>query len=90
MLSKKDQIEMALQSVRLQFPELESAKMFMVNNPEKRSTVYMTVLMGTNKCNMNEVVAQFVGGRQHNVYEDVNRDNPNLRIVIEDINNLLE
>ena len=56
--------------------------------------VFLTILLGgLNESNpkafMDNVVADFVNGRMYNEYIDANLDNPWLRIIIEDINDLV-
>ena len=62
-----------------------------VNN----KSVYLTILVGgLNENNPQEymdfVVSKFVTGRMYNEYVDANLDNPWLRIIIEDVNDLLD
>lgn len=71
---------------------LNVAKFYEVKNGDR--TVYITVLIGglksgTPKSFMDIVVAEYVSGRLYNEYVDANLDNPWLRIIIEDINDLI-
>lgn len=71
---------------------LAVAKTHEVRN--KNKIVYMTVLVGglnmqNPKSFMDGVVAEFVQDRMFNEYIDSNLDNPWLRIIIEDINDLI-
>ncbi len=56
--------------------------------------VFITVLIGglhssNPQSYMDNVVSEFVEKRMYNEYVDANLDNPWLRIIIEDINDLL-
>jgi len=71
---------------------LAVAKTHIINNGKK--SVFITLLIGgLNASNpqsfMDYVVSEFVGKRMYNEYVDANLDNPWLRIIIEDINDLL-
>lgn len=71
---------------------LAVAKTILVNNGNK--SAFMTILVGgfdaqNPKSFMDGVVAEFVRDRMFNEYIDSNLDNPWLRIIIEDINDLL-
>lgn len=59
-----------------------------------RKVAFITILVGglndsNPKAYMDYVVSDFVNGRMYNEYIDANLDNPWLRIIIEDINDLL-
>ena len=61
---------------------------------EGNKQVFLTILLGgLNESNpkafMDNVVAEFVNGRMYNEYIDANLDNTWLRIIIEDINDLV-
>lgn len=71
---------------------LAVAKTHMIRNENKMA--YMTILVGgltesNPKSYMDGVVLEFTNGRMYNEYVDANLDNPWLRIIIEDINDLL-
>ena len=73
--------------------QLAVAKTHEINNNGK--SVYVTVLVGGLNSNdpqsfMDLVVSDFVHGRMYNEYVDANLDNPWLRIIIEDVNDLLD
>jgi len=72
---------------------LAVAKTHLVENGTKK--VFVTILVGGLGYNnpqsfMDGVVSEFVEERMYNEYIDANLDNPWLRIIIEDINDLLE
>ena len=72
--------------------KLSVAKTHPIHNGCKVS--FMTILVGglndsNPKAYMDYVVSDFVNGRMYNEYIDSNLDNPWLRIIIEDINDLL-
>lgn len=71
---------------------LNVAKFYEVKNVNRAA--YITILIGgltsVNPKNfMDEVVYEYVYGRMYNEYIDANLDNPWLRIIIEDINDLI-
>lgn len=71
---------------------LAVAKTHKIDNNGK--ITYVTILVGgLNKENpknyMDLVVSEFVRNRMYNEYVDANLDNPWLRIIVEDINDLL-
>lgn len=71
---------------------LNVAKFYEVKNVNRAA--YVTILIGgltsVNPKNfMDEVVYEYVYGRMYNEYIDANLDNPWLRIIIEDINDLI-
>lgn len=73
---------------------LNVAKGYVVKNKELDRTAYVTILIGgltsvNPKKFMDEVVYEYVYGRMYNEYIDANLDNPWLRIIIEDINDLI-
>ena len=71
---------------------LNVAKFYEVHNAGRNA--YITILIGgletgTPKSFMDIVVAKYVSNRMYNEYVDANLDNPWLRIIIEDINDLI-
>lgn len=71
---------------------LNVAKFYEVKNGDR--TAYITILLGglhsgIPQSFMDGVVAKYVSGRMYNEYVDANLDNPWLRIIIEDINDLI-
>ena len=72
---------------------LAVAKTHKIDNSGK--ITYVTILVGgldkeNPKNYMDLVVSEFVGNRMYNEYVDANLDNPWLRIIVEDINDLLD
>ena len=71
---------------------LNVAKFYEVKNVNRAA--YITILIGglgsgTPKSFMDIVVTEYVSSRMYNEYVDANLDNPWLRIIIEDINDLI-
>ncbi len=72
--------------------QLAVAKTHPIKNGNK--VAFVTILVGglnlsNPKSYMDNVVHEFVQGRMYNEYIDANLDNPWLRIIIEDINDLV-
>lgn len=72
---------------------LAVAKTHPIKNGKK--VAFVTILVGglnlsNPKSYMDNVVHEFVQGRMYNEYIDANLDNPWLRIIVEDINDLLD
>lgn len=72
---------------------LSVAKLHIVK-VDKDKVVYIAILIGglnegSPKSFMDNVVSEYVAGRMYNEYVDANLDNPWLRIIIEDVNDLI-
>lgn len=82
-----------LTELKRRFPELLVARTYDVIGAEGKSAKMAILVGGLNNENpkqyMDYVVATYVANTMYNEYIDANLDNPWLRIIIQDINDLI-
>jgi hypothetical protein len=80
-------------NLKSQFPELLVARTYDVLGAGGKNAQMTILVGGLNRENpkqyMDYVVATFVADTMYNEYIDANLDNPWLRIIIQDINDLI-